>query len=479
MAVPKNHTSFFSYNISRRYPFSWFTPVAIVGGIIFTSLFTLLNFASSGYDLIVETSSDPNATVSSNSWLQHWPSFLSSKVKPTCQPAELPVNGQVFTNNTALTYKLESVWQEGGDIDSKIISPSLTYFNNVLEDCSISSIEVNLAAMDRSGNQFAYAEWGAVLRSYISCRIISAPGVVFLNLTQSYDYIPNTVSFNNIGQFLGTGFLSRNQTTQASLWWGETLMSTYWGGVTWLMEVERRNKTNYEEAGIRQGTVSFTRNESSLNIQDLNFFNADYRFISDWGQAAYDVVCCPEPGTIRSPMTAGVLAEAEMYPNIWNDIDILVKSTYSTVLTDLGQTTGPNLLHDPMLLEHFTTNVGNIRMANFKPGPANESFSAIGASAGLLGTAPSVISGRYLCQVPKLKTAGSLVVAILVANLVLLQIAWKIYKLVVETYLAKQHPAANYCQGCLKAPSTEQPDGGAESIMDSQSGVEYHPLVRR
>jgi len=103
------HQSIFSYSLSRPFPFRWFTPGTVVGAIVFTALFSFLNFASSGYNLIVQTSSNPNVTISQGDWLQHWPSFLTTKVQPTCQPANIVVNSQFFTNQTALKYTLTSV----------------------------------------------------------------------------------------------------------------------------------------------------------------------------------------------------------------------------------------------------------------------------------------------------------------------------------------------------------------------------------
>lgn len=57
-----SHKSFLEYNITRPYPLKWFTPAAIIGGLIATVLFTLLNFASNGYLLVVESSLNPNVT---------------------------------------------------------------------------------------------------------------------------------------------------------------------------------------------------------------------------------------------------------------------------------------------------------------------------------------------------------------------------------------------------------------------------------
>ncbi|KAI1460421.1 hypothetical protein F4805DRAFT_392374 [Annulohypoxylon moriforme] len=475
MSNTRSYESFFSYSVSRPFPFRWFTPGAIIGGIISLALFTFLNFASSGYNLVVQISSNPNDTVSGGNWLQHWPSFLTTKVQPTCEPANLPVNSQLFTNQTALTYTLTSVWRLHEDTGDRIAYPSLNYYNNVLENCSVASIEMNLEAMDRSANQFAYSEWGALLRSYVTCQITTSTGVVFFNLTQTYEYVPNTASYTDVYKFLGTGFLSRNQTTRASLWWGETLMSTYWGAVTWQMQIERINKTNNDQLGIRKGTVSFMPNGSFSDIKDLNYLNTDYRFIVDKGGAYFDVICCP---SIPLPLTAGSLNAASVYPNIWVKADTLAKSTYSTILTDLGQaTTVSNILSDETLLTYFTSNFSQIKMANFKSGPGNASFDSLKATTGPLGTTPSVLSTTYLCQVPELKSTGNLILAIIVADLVLLQSMWQLYKILAEWYLSRRQPSANYCQGCLNAAAGE-PLRPSEDFAAGEGDPENYPLVK-
>ncbi|CAJ0547374.1 Ff.00g041280.m01.CDS01 [Fusarium sp. VM40] len=249
------HKSYFIYAVTRPFPFQWFTPVAIIGGIVFLALFTFMNFASSSYELIVQDSLDPNATVSGRGWLHAYPSFLTTKVRPKCQPASLPVNTPFFTNNTALTYTLTSVWRNGHN-GEQIISPTLTYSNNVLQNCSINSVEINFESIDRFGNQIAFREWGAVLRSYITCQIDTPVGSVFFDLTQTYDYVPTGISFDKLHTFLGSGFLSRNQTTQASLWWGESLMSTYWSITTLMLKNPGGEFSNGKDtAELSKGTI--------------------------------------------------------------------------------------------------------------------------------------------------------------------------------------------------------------------------------
>ncbi|KAF4963015.1 hypothetical protein FSARC_8925 [Fusarium sarcochroum] len=63
------YSSWFSYSVSRPYPFRWFAPVAIIRAIILTVLFTLVNLASSAFYLKPIFTEDPNSTVADSTRL--------------------------------------------------------------------------------------------------------------------------------------------------------------------------------------------------------------------------------------------------------------------------------------------------------------------------------------------------------------------------------------------------------------------------
>lgn len=410
-----------------------------------------------GYTLVVEESSNPNATVGSGVWLHHWPSFLTSKVEPTCQNVNLPVGSEFFTNQTALTYTLTDVWQSqaGGAGAGYGIAPSLSYYNNVIENCSVNSIEIDFAAMDRSANQFAYSEWGAVVRSYATCEILGTNGSTMFNLTQEYDYVPPTVSFSTLYEFLGTNFLTRNKTEKASLYWGESIMSMYWAHTSRQMQNIRANQTANNLTSIRKGTLYFYLNDdaSVTNIMQSDFFEVDFRFIVDKGQGDFDVIYPASYGQYEDYTSVANLIAQESYPSMWQSADILAKAAYSTVLTDLGQVSATsNILTNAEYLAYFTSNFSSARktIANAYPGPATQAYGTLGT--GPLGTTPSVISLKYLCQVPQRKSAGNLFVAILVADLVFLQALWFLFKLGVDV-LVQRRSGANYCAGCVTQPA--------------------------
>lgn len=107
--------SLFFYGLARPYPFSWFTPAAVVVRIIAVAAFSFLNVATAGYNKIVVVTSDPNATIANGTFFSDWPSYLSARMRATCELKILVVNGKYYTNNTAYLYRLNSAWQNDRD----------------------------------------------------------------------------------------------------------------------------------------------------------------------------------------------------------------------------------------------------------------------------------------------------------------------------------------------------------------------------
>ena len=192
--------------------------------------------------------------------------------------------------------------------------------------------------------------------------------------------------------------------------------------------------------------TEFTQPDTSSPIQDisdLNFFNIDYRFISN----AIPVTVF-WPGKYIYTATVSNLASNTASPNVWLASDSLAKSFYSTIMTDLGQTTAtPNILLNETALQYFTQNFTTMvstymksTFVNAVPGPANDSYDALKDQTGPLKTSVAVISTKYLCQVPRRKSTGTLFVSILVADLVFMQALWKIYNLLTVTWLVHKDP---------------------------------------
>lgn len=350
-----------------------------------------------------------------------------------------------------------------------MISPSLTYLGNVLENCVVNSIQIDLESQDRAANQLAFTEWGASVRTSVTCQISTATGPVFLNVTQSYDYVPDTVSFSQIEKFLGSGILSRDQMTRASLWWGESLMSAYWIEVTAGMQNETRSRSR-DEWPTRKGSLYFFP-EPGARIEEEDFFG--------YFHAQFIVATQPGDYEFPKPISHPTIAELDrlrVYPNIWVPASNLAKAAYAMVLADLGQTPKePTMLTDVELLRSFTSNLASAqeKSANAKPGPATQSYDE--TATGTLSVTPSVISAQYLCQVPRMRSPGSLLLAVLVADLIFLQTAWQLYKLVCEKLLARRYPDANLCHGCLNGPVETQ----LAQTVETTTRKTYLPVQQR
>ncbi len=140
--------------------------------------------------------------------------------------------------------------------------------------------------------------------------------------------------------------------------------------------------------------------------------------------------------------------QASNEPAIWVEVDAYGKSLYSTVLADLGQSSGPNLLSNADLLQQYTKSFTNKWAANAKPGPATQSYDELKAQTGPLSITPSVIHQQYICEVPVRKSNGSLIITVIIADLVFLQALWKLFNMIATWYVDWREPTAMRCEGC-------------------------------
>ncbi|QIX00016.1 hypothetical protein AMS68_005533 [Peltaster fructicola] len=454
--------STFSYNVQRSYPYKWFTPVVIIGGSLLIVLFSFLNLGSSGYNLTTELTQNPNST-SSGSFYDQLPSFIASKLQRSCEPAIIPINSNIMTNNSALTYTLRSV--VGADAQ---LQPSLSYQYNFLENCTVNTVIVFLEySLSRTAAQYAARQFGANVQADITCSTqLASTGRTIVNLTALWDPFPSTVA-----TYEAVFFPGRNKTASASMYWGESLLMLNWLKTTG--DMLRTYKSEVLQPLLKAETT-LVKSGLTLDVLDSSYYNASFRGISfhvtepwldfsetNWNWNFSDV-------TIRQ------LEEISFAADIWNGVDHLAKSFEATVLADLGQiTTTPNILADAAMLQNFTSNFTNEWSIYSPPDSlfeivAQSDYNSLKGSTGPLGIRPAVLGATYICNVPKQKPIGDLIIAILVADLVLLQTAWKIYCLIVGMVLRRTNKDADRCQGCL-----------SNAEVMSVDGVEYQSISAR
>jgi hypothetical protein len=482
------HESIFSYGLSRPYPFKWFTPTVLIGTVVATVLFSFLNVAATGYERITVESSNPNATVANSTFFSNWPAYLTANTRPSCDAKILAVSNAYYTNNTAFSYKLESISKKASDGSVQYFG-DLSYYNNALQNCTVPQIEIRFEAPDRSAHQIAVQQWGAELLASIVCRVDTQDGSRRVNLSTTYD-------FNSVAD----RFPGRNATTKPSLWWGESLLGWYYIKLTsdMYLSTQAQAERADDRKKVYKGYVGFKLPKDPIvhpgDIQSPNFFQSTFPecFYIDRNDRLESGIqyCRKENGKWILPLE-----------DILPTAATITKVFHSTILMDLGQQ-NPSILNDQPLLEYFSKNItaiaaqqaggekswgwgNNIKMSELHPELAQGPYTSQNASNWKLATEPSFVSVSYLCQIPRMKSTGSLIFSVLIANLVFLQVLWKVFVLIVDFFLYRRHPNMSSCQGCQ--PTRAFSEVGLEmlrpaSTVSSQGltlkpGAAYSPLA--
>jgi len=170
------------------------------------------------------------------------------------------------------------------------------------------------------------------------------------------------------------------------------------------------------------------------------------------------------------------------------NIDGMVKLLYSTIMTDLGQFVESNILAFPKRTMDFANKTIQLGIAGVTASDScnwqelvtansvgENSTQCSNANVSLDSNAPldptafyewvgtgvpvvnaSVISTQYLCEVPRLKSTGSLIVSVLVADLVFLQALWTIFNWAVTFFLQRRNKQANHCPECIAKPDSDE-----------------------
>lgn len=442
-------SSFFNYPITRPYPYAWFTPVAIVGGICLLSLLSVLNFVQNSYALNIQYANDPNSTISNGVWFQNWPSYITRTVRPTCEPANFPLNTQFFTNQSGLTWTLTSVYNEDS---SAPLSPSLTYMNNVLENCKVTEIQIEFDGTQDVDVAVSYlTPWDIQVRVFATCSVWSSTGYTLLDMTAMYDPLQ---SFPVAGSSV---FIATDPSSRASMFWAQALLSGNW--VATVCRID--NVALQVKPAPTKGFANLYPVSGETDITNPGFFNLEFDFL--YGDETEGVGW------------NGPLHSIELYindtdpdldptPRIWTTVDQLAKSMYSAALGDLGQISMPShsyVLNNATMIQTFSQDFAKINelniIANYSQlvSTSYNARQAGGNPTGPLSLTSSVIVTKYLCQVPHRKPIGDIFISVLLADLVLLQAAWKLYTFAVNRILRRRKGTILFCEGCLDAQIEE------------------------
>lgn len=236
-----------------------FTPVALIGGATLLVLFSLMNFVNNSYTLESQDTRDPNATIAHGAWFKNWPSYLSSNVQPTCQPQEIPINTQFFTNQTAFEYTLLAIEPLNQIPGFHATAPSVSYMNNLLEGCEVGTIQINFAK-DEPFTPSNNARWGGTVRASATCRLDGAGGQSRLWVSAMYN--PSSL-------FWAPGsseFIVNDPEKKAGLLWAEVLLNGFWKQV--VANMSKLAFDNFDP--VASAAIYLWRKESE--ISSPNFF---------------------------------------------------------------------------------------------------------------------------------------------------------------------------------------------------------------
>ena len=203
-----------------------------------------------------------------------------------------------------------------------------------------------------------------------------------------------------------------------------------------------------------------------LSISDAGFLRVSgYWFRASYGEQAQ---------TGASDSYLGVAGDLSA------PIDYFAKAMYAATLADLGQhsnITSNNVLIEPLLLEYLSGPISSLASEGSST-PAPYGFTTDYATASYkttdidrLNITDSYIYTQYQCQIPTLKSTGSLIVSVLIADLVLLQGLWTLLNWGTTAWLEHNDSYANFCKGCVQA---HEMDVRSAFVEDSSGSLGAH-----
>ncbi|KAK1972815.1 hypothetical protein LY78DRAFT_687976 [Colletotrichum sublineola] len=444
------HRSWFSYPITKPYPFRWFTPVAIIGGLILTVLLSLANLSANGFYLKSIYISNPNVTEASANglWYRKPPFNWQSDVQAECQPHLLSVGDSFFTSNQGFQYTVKAIKNSAHKSQ-----PSVRYKNNVLRDCVPTVIDLKLRKVDTAASSWWISWLDSTTAATVNCGVITDDGLVTITLTT----IDTGKSDHNYGYVVND-----DHQTHASVWWGTRLLNAYWNGV--MSVASQMTQLGKTDRYVVRAGLAFRTKPSEKDIQTNTFFDL-YWWMSN------------DDSTI---VNKGMFNISDYDSKFYGTSTLIeglhyAKILYSLLSLDLGNCQLPSLLIDDdglryaifapddrnrlpggLLNGSSAQPVGPDRY-NQIPSPGSngtdEDLADLKVSYGLfrpltgpLGCFNATVVTQYLCSVPQQKGWGVLLFSILLADLVFLQAAWKILTWVSDGIVARQSPEAMFCQ---------------------------------
>ncbi|RYC54354.1 hypothetical protein CHU98_g11854 [Xylaria longipes] len=457
----------FSYNITRKYPYEWLTPLVGAGSLIAIGVILFINIITESYDLVSTSTNNPKEVLKDGNPYSNSPHWLASFLKvtqATCTYTTLPLNSEIFTTNYVMPYTIKKIWHQNDDGSTENYG-SLVYLDNPLLHCNVTDVTILVnGKYTQSALLSARSEVGLVIKPSATCAIedVDTPKSK-QNSTSAMTFFELEGSYNLID---GPHFLLRNATARPSLFWGESMLNLYYQVTTAAYFYAAAGEPwgiNGADPNAYSAYITLSR-QSSATVGSENEVMSDEFFrvscFTEGGFCGNDTIPQLSGGT-----TPGVYWN--QYPSIWSAVDVLGKAMWFTAMTDLGQNnaTIPNMLAYPNLLANLTSNMTNEAQAlkalnrdsYLDSSLETTPFDPSAMPPPALGAQTSYLSANYICQVPKPKSTGTRVVSILIASLVLLQSVWKAFFLSFNALVLerREDPSDQYCEGCVARDGKE------------------------
>ncbi|KAG9596134.1 hypothetical protein KCU77_g4487, partial [Aureobasidium melanogenum] len=467
----------FSYNVTRDYPYKWFTPVAIIGGIVLTVLFSAINFFSTAYTMVSVTTDYPQ-DIETKEWtgLAH---LLASKNQPKCDDAVLAVGSSFRTNHSLFGYQLISA---GG-------LPATSYHNEPIDWCVPQKVTLDFSTWyNRPGNQINISAWGSIVTVDLECQTSTH----YFRLQTQLDPI-SVILRTPWGYYSKPTWVIYALTHESA--WAQVLMLAFWEETVTAMADQTNTFLDSDDSvsqhNLSHGYVELTIDPERDIRDDAYLQNASWVFFDAIENERYT----------GSDSTSGGYVHSMTWPQIWLPVDRFAKAFLSAVYLDLGliSQSQNGMVSDADTLRYWSANLSTIveqshididitRMNQIVRVTDYDTQQQLPFENQVLGPLPdpagdatlrAVISTTYMCQQPQLKAPFNIFISILVADLVFLRTAWSLYNLVVGYFLKRRHTDANVCDECLarkKADDAEVEKREETAHSDRALEVEEHTI---
>ncbi|KAL2679059.1 hypothetical protein Neosp_009815 [[Neocosmospora] mangrovei] len=386
-----------------------------------------------------------------------------NSIEPKCEPKILSVGESFFTRQLGFQYTIKSLRRFNESDESMETLPSIPYLNNTLEDCFLNQASLRVRKSDAIGARTWWISWSAAstVEATAACSIMTQIGRINMSLALQYQ---------GRADHLYGYILEDNPKEYASVWWGTRLLNAYLSGVWQIMALTQQVSGARDDHYWAFGDIAYYRNLSQqksdawiasshgrIVTTSMVVVASPLGFANDFSATKNLTYLFENPKDPLSPVTTEGLHYAKLL--------------HSLVSIDLGNCQAPNLLLNDDDLKYaidapdspnrkpkkdLDCGTGNYTASMDRyckiPRPytfydknltfLNETYDEFRPLTEKLGCKNSTIVAQYLCSVPESKSAGTMILAIVIANLVFLQAAWRLLSLTSQAMLPNADPDA-------------------------------------